>query len=103
MNIIDECIANQKFPFRSRLSFSDLIGYWQVRTNDENQFRAMTAKEVFKRINDVPEFLNPIDDLSIVRENKELTEVILLAIFPPAIDDEMVAVMVPFQKESVYS
>ncbi|MFT7033884.1 MAG: hypothetical protein ACJA2S_002393 [Cyclobacteriaceae bacterium] len=102
MNTIEECIRTQTFPFKNRLSFSNLVGYWQIRSNDPNEFIAMTAKEVVKRINEVPAFLGPIDDLSIIEEHKDITELILSAIFPPAIDQEMMAVMVPFQKESVY-
>ena len=102
MNTIEECIRTQTFPFKTRLSFSNLIGYWQIRVNDPNEFIAMTAKEVVKRVNEVPAFLGPIDDLSIIEVHKNITELILSAIFPPAIDQEMMAVMVPFQKESVY-
>lgn len=102
MNTIDECILSQTFPFKSRLSFTNLIGYWQIRSNDPNEFIAMSAKEVVKRINEVPVFLKPIDNLSLIEDHKDITELILSAIFPPAMDEEMMAVIVPFQKESVY-
>lgn len=103
MSFIEECIANQEFPFKSRLSFSNLIGYWQVRTNDPNEFKSLCAKEVVNRVNQVPRFLKPIDDLLLLEQHPELVELILSAIFPPALEDEMISVLVPFTKTDVYS
>ncbi|MEQ6118758.1 GAF domain-containing protein [Reichenbachiella sp. MALMAid0571] len=102
MNNLDKCMEQQKFPFSSKLSFTNLIGYWQVRTNDPNKFKALSATEIVKQVNANPEFLQPIDDLSVVDENQELVELILSAVVPPALD-EMVSVHVPFSTSAVYS
>jgi len=95
-------MTQQQFPFNSKLSFTNLIGYWQVRTNDPNKFKALSAKEIVKQVNEKPAFLKPIDDLSVVEANQELVELILSAVVSPALD-EMVSVHVPFSTNAVYS
>ena len=102
MNNLDKCMTQQQFPFNSKLSFTNLIGYWQVRTNDPNKFKALSAKEIVKQVNEKPAFLKPIDDLSVVEANQELVELILSAVVSPALD-EMVSVHVPFSTNAVYS
>ena len=103
MNVIEECIAEQKFPFKSTLSLTNLIGYWQARTNDKNKFRALSAQEVVRAVNEKQEFLQPITDLSIIENNPDLMDLIFSAILPQAIDQEMTSVQIPFSATEVYS
>ena len=100
---LDRCGEGDEFPFKSKLSFTNLIGYWQVRTNDKNSFIAATAKEIVKQVNNAPELLQPIEDTKILDKHKNTIDLLMTAIFSPYIEEEeMMAVMTPFKKESIH-
>lgn len=93
-----------EFIFKSKLSFTNIIGYWQVLTNDDNPFVSLSAKEIVRRVEEVPEFLHPIEDLKILEDHPDIVELIMSAIVPKALsEDEMISVMVPFQPMDVYA
>ena len=97
-------LSYKNFPFKCTLSLTNIIGYWQVLQYDKNTFYASTAKSVLKRIEKVPELLKPIEDITIVYKNKELIDLIMSAIFPPAIEEgKMSSVMIPFTPVEIYS
>lgn len=99
-----ENLLSRDFLFESKLSFTNLIGFWQVRTNDPNPFISASAKEVIKRVEEVPEFLAPITDLSLLEKHPDIVQLIMSAVFPPALsEDDITTVMVPFAPIDVYS
>lgn len=101
---LDQCDGGMVFPFECKLSLTNLIGYWQVRTNDENKFLATTAQTIMEQVNKVPELLNPIEDLSILDKNRDTVNLLMTAIFSPYTEEEeMVAAITPFKKEDVHS
>lgn len=101
---MEQCDAGMDFPFESRLSLTNLIGYWQVRTNDKNEYLASTAKRIIEQVNNAPELLQPIDDLSILDKHRDTIDLLMTAIFSPFTEEEeMVAAMAPFKKEEVHS
>ncbi|MEO9965700.1 MAG: GAF domain-containing protein [Reichenbachiella sp.] len=101
---LEQCDMGASFPFESKLSLTNLIGYWQVRTNDKNFFLASTAKEIMKRLEKAPELLEPIDDMTVLDRHKEVVNLLMTAIFSPFTEEEeMVSAMAPFKKEDVHS
>jgi hypothetical protein len=100
---LDE-LSHKNFPFKCTLSLTNIIGYWQVLQNDSNSFYASTAKEVLKRIENVPALLKPIEDMTVVYKNKDLIDLIMSAIYPPASEEgKMSSVMIPFTPVEIYS
>lgn len=92
------------FPFKCTLSLTNIIGYWQVLQNDSNPFYASSAKNILARVEKIPELLKPIEDLTVVYQNKELINLIMSAIYPPALEEgKMSSVMLPFTQVEIYS
>lgn len=101
---LDQCDLGMYFPFECKLSLTNLIGYWQVRTNDANRYLATTAKTIMEQVNRAPELLQPIEDLSILDKHKETVDLLMTAIFSPFTEEEeMVSAMAPFKKEDIHS
>ncbi|SMD34495.1 hypothetical protein SAMN04488029_2042 [Reichenbachiella faecimaris] len=101
---LDQCDVAMDFPFECKLSLTNLIGYWQVRTNDPNKFLASTAKTIMKQVNQAPELLEPIEDFALVEKHRETVDLLMTAIFSPFTEEEeMVSAMTPFKKEDIHS
>jgi len=99
-----DILDHHNFPFEYTLSLTNVIGYWQVLTNDSNAFKALSAKEVMKKVASVPELLQPIEDLTIIDKHQDVIDLIMSALFPPAlIEDKMSAVMMPFSPIDIYT
>lgn len=100
----EACESGISFPFECKLSLTNLIGYWQVRTNDPNPYMASTAKTIMEHVNSAPELLQPIDDMSSLDKHRETINLLITAIFSPFTEEEeMVSAMAPFKKEDVHS
>jgi len=101
---VQHCDAGMEFPFASTLSLTNIIGYWQIRTNDPDYFKSATAKEIVRRLDDAPELLKPITDLSILDKHRDIVDLIMSAIVSPfAQEEEMISIMTPFKREDVFS
>lgn len=92
-------IKNYKYlsPFKILISFHKLIeGLEQIALSDID-YRSNYAKALLKQIEDKPEFVNGIDNLSIIEDNQELIKYLLADLFPTALtDNEIKAVTLPF-------
>ena len=101
---LDQCETGFEFPFECTLSLTNVIGYWEIMTNDPDPFKSMTAKEVMKRVNQAPELLQPIKDVDIIEKHRDTVDLIMSAIVSPfSQEEEMINIMTPFKKEDVYS
>lgn len=101
---LDKCDVEMNFPFECKLSLTNLIGYWQARTNDKNKYLSSTAKLIMKQVNSAPELLQPIEDLSTLDKYRDTVDLLMTAIFSPFTEEEeMVSAMAPFKKEDVHS
>ena len=89
-------------PFKTRLSLTNLIGYWQIKAIDDSDLLSTTAKEIIKRLEKAPELQKPIDDLKIIDKHRKLIDLIMTAVIPPALsEDDMMMVVPPFRHEMV--
>ncbi len=92
------------FPFESKLSLSNIIGFWELRAQEKGGFIDPIAKEIQSRINKYPELREPIEDFRIIEENQDLIQWLMGAVLPPAlIHDQLVAIVPPFQMQFVYT
>lgn len=93
-----------EFPFESQLSFSNIIGFWELRALDKGDASDPVAKEILEKLDKVPELRKPIKDLKIVEKNRELIQWLMTAVLPPAlIHDQLVSVVTPFKMEFVHT
>ena len=94
----------EDFPFESKLSFSNIIGYWELRAQEKGTFADPVAKDILAKLKATPELHYPIEDLGIIEKNKPLIQWLLSAVLPPAlIHDQLIAIVPPFKMEFVYT
>ena len=91
------------FPFKSVLSFSGLIDFWRQLLSKDDGVGNTIIKAVEKELENAPELFKPIDDLQVLEKNRNLIDMLMGLVFPPAFSDQdYAAAFVPFQNETVY-
>jgi hypothetical protein len=91
------------FPFRRELSLAPLLNFWAQEFGNVLSPKGRFAGIVREEAEKAPELLSPITDLSVIARYRELIDVLMAAVFPPAsFDQEFGAALVPFQWESFY-
>jgi GAF domain-containing protein len=91
------------FPFRSEISLKPLIDFW-LRAADGGTPKGAVAQMVAEEIKKAPELLEPITDCAVIARHKDLLDLLMTAVFPPASWDQSYgAVMVPFQLRGFYA
>jgi hypothetical protein len=92
------------FVFKSELSLVPLLEFWVQECGDDASAAGDFVRMVREQIKQVPELLAPITDLGVIERNRELVDLMMVAIFPPAFfEQEFSAVLVPFQLRSFYA
>ena len=92
------------FPFRTELSLAPLLNFWAQAFGDDQSPRGAVARIVREEAEKVPELLCPIRDLGVIARHRELIDVLMAAIFPPAsFEQEYGAALIPFQLRSFYA
>ena len=92
------------FPFKSELSLVPLLEFWAKKFGDDTSAKGVFVRTVREQIQQVPELLSPITDLSVIDRHRKLIDVLMAGIFAPAFfEQEFSAVLVPFQLKSFYA
>ncbi len=92
------------FPFKTVLSFSRLIVFWQDLLNKGGPVETAIAETVETALKKSPELFQPISDLSILSKHRDMVDLLMSLVFPPAFrDQDYAAAFVPFQKEIIYA
>ena len=95
---------HKEFPFRSVLNLSSLVRNWQENLKGNNIFSGYPADHILKMIEAAPEFSEPIDDLNVLDNHKELLGLLMSAVFPPAlVESELAGALIPFDFKGFYS
>jgi hypothetical protein len=93
----------QGFPFRSELSLAPLIAFW-MKSTDGPPAKAALARVVAEQLEKAPELLEPIHDVAVLERHRELVDVLMSAIFPPAgWHQHYGAAMLPFHLRGFYA
>jgi GAF domain len=96
--------APDSFPFKSELSLVPLLAFWAKKYGDDTSAKGAFVRTVREQVEQVPELLNPITDLSVIQRHRALVDVLMGGIFPPAFfDQEFSAVLIPFMLKSFYA
>jgi hypothetical protein len=92
------------FPFKSELSLVPLLTFWAKKFGDDTSAKGAFVRTVREQVEQVPELLSPITDLSVIQRHRALVDVLMGGIFPPAFfDQEFSAVFIPFMLKSFYA
>src|SRR5262245_61464586 len=90
------------FPFRCELSLAPLIAFWARAAGDPSAKGAL-ARKIGEEVQGAPELLGTINDFAVIERHRELVDVLMTAVFPPAAwDQEYIAAPVPFQLRGFY-
>ena len=95
--------AATDFPFRSEISLEPLIDFW-TRAADGGSAKGTLARMVAEEVKKAPELLAPITSCTTLAQHKDLLDVLMTAVFPPAgWEQSYGAVMAPFQLRGFYA
>jgi len=103
MKSTDFQLSISDFPFKTSLSFTPLIRYWQTKINDDNKGISRFAKEINRQLQLAPELNEPCVDCTGIQGHEDLIELLMTAMFPPATWDTSIrGALIPFQNTSFY-
>ncbi|GAB4330010.1 MAG: hypothetical protein OHK0038_04220 [Flammeovirgaceae bacterium] len=104
MNTPNDYGIHERFPFKTFLTFDYLLDFWQQQALSSNYVIASIAKEIVKKIDEIPEFKGVISDYSILKQHKELIELMIGGVFSNAsCYDELRFATVPFKMDFFYA
>lgn len=89
----------------SRLSFAPLVEAWERTAAEGRPGTRKLYQTLLDRIKGHPELLQPIKDLSILKEHEEWVDMLMATLFPVSTSDkeDIYAVGLPFGHDIVYS
>lgn len=88
--------------FNSFLSFKPLVAALKKNVAEGNPGMQKLYGQVASAMEQHPELLETISDLSVLHKHTELIEELLSAVFPPTTANYMYGVAIPFRSEAVY-
>lgn len=94
----------QQLPFQASLSLVPLIRYWEEALKKGNEIDGLLALRVLEQIALAPELKHPITDISTLDKHKDLVELLMTALLPPAMRDKRISAAIsPVNFELVYT
>ncbi len=92
------------FPFRTELSLAPLLAFWATEFGNVLSPKGRFAGIVREEAEKAPGLFQPITDFAVIARHRELLDVLMAAVFPPAsFDQEFGAALIPFQLRSFYA
>jgi hypothetical protein len=92
------------FPFSCQLSLAPLIAFWQQAISTQHPIKAAIASMVQDKVRQAPELLEPITDQAIIAQHRELVDMLMSVVFPPASwEQAYAAALLPFHLQSFYA
>jgi hypothetical protein len=100
---LDPPDKGRAFPFRSQISLKPLIDFW-TRAAGADTAKGAIARMVADEVQKAPELLDPLTSCTTIGKHKELLDVLMTAVFPPAAwEGSYGAAMAPFQLRGFYA
>ena len=94
----------KKLPFRSTLSLVPLIEYWDQAIKKGNEVDGLLALKVIEQVSQVPELLRPIEDISTLAPHRDIIEMLMTALLPPAMRKHRISAAIsPNYFETIYT
>jgi len=91
--------------FNSILSLQPLVKVLKRMIDEGKPGAKKLYQEILKDAENIPELLEPVQNISLLQEHKELVEALLGSIFPPSSSSNqgLYAVTYPFSSETIYA
>ncbi|KYP15717.1 MAG: hypothetical protein A1D16_19340 [Flavihumibacter sp. CACIAM 22H1] len=89
----------------SRLSFAPLVDAWAKTATEGRPGTRKLYQNLLDRIKRHPELLEPIEDISLLKEHEEWVDMLMATLFPVTYSDQedIYGVGIPFGHEVIYS
>ncbi|MDX2128213.1 MAG: GAF domain-containing protein [Chloroherpetonaceae bacterium] len=101
------------FPFKTSLSLSPLVAYWEKFAERDDAIRNTLGKSIHREIKKIPELLLPIDSdnkaeleafLERFENHRGLLDTMFSVVFPPVSwESDYMAAFIPFNFQSFYA
>ena len=89
-----------EFPFKCVCSLRPLIAFWEQTLSEGDSVNTAIAGIIREELKNAPELMEPIEDLSILERHRELVDMLMSIVFPPAFwEKDCSAALVPFHFE----
>lgn len=96
-------VNTQDYPFRCVLSFKPLIDYCERNKESWGQMGISYVEKLRGIIEQFPQFLGPIEDLSLLARHEDLVKGLACLVLPPTSwETDLVGIFVPFNLQPVY-
>ncbi|MBC5775352.1 GAF domain-containing protein [Pontibacter sp. KCTC 32443] len=101
----DEIILSaDKFPFKTSLSFSPLIAYWEKKVITDTSCNISRVQELTALLRQAPALLQPVDDAALIEQHIKTIDILMEDIFPSALwESDLRATALPFHFDSFYA
>ncbi len=97
-------LSVDELPFKTTLSLSPLIAYWENKATSDPNCNVARVKELANLLRQTPELAGPIEDLSIIDKHIDTVDILMEDIFPSAMwENELKAAVLPFHFDSFYA
>ncbi|MBA3649101.1 MAG: GAF domain-containing protein [Chitinophagales bacterium] len=91
------------FPYKTTLSFVPLIEKLEETASDPSVPEASLIQEVLKTVKAIPQLLQPIEDLSLLKKYRKEVNLLLSLVVPSTmIETSVVGIIIPFQPVTIY-
>lgn len=98
-----EGMGMKELPFKSYFSLKPLIRVIEERARGDNSAQALLAQTILEKLEEYPEWREPILDIDMIKENMEVAEMLMLFLIPPASRDKnLTKVSPPFSMQPIY-
>src|SRR5262245_8555918 len=95
---IEDLVESGTFPFQCEFSLCGLARYWERQAEASHP----VGRLIRERLAAAPELLGPITERAELDRHRDLVDLMMSAIVPPAREDALVAVLMPFSLRSMY-
>ncbi|MCJ8167236.1 GAF domain-containing protein [Pontibacter sp. E15-1] len=100
----DIFLSVDKFPFKTSLSLSPLIAYWENKEKTDPSCNPARVRELADLLRNTSDLTGTIEQVSVIEKHMETVDILMEDIFPSALwENEMMAAVVPFHFESFYA
>jgi hypothetical protein len=95
----------QPTKLNSRLSFHMLIETWRRKMAEGSEGLTEFYSDLLTRVSEVPELLQPIEDLEILNKHKKLVDLMIASVIPLTVseDEDYYAIAVPFSYNTIFA
>jgi len=100
----DIILSTAQFPFKTSLSLSPLIAYWEKKEKNDPSCNVMRVRELAALLRDTPDLVGAIQDMALLDKYTATIDILMEDIFPSALwENDLKAAVVPFHFDSFYA